>query len=93
MTRALSEQELEEIENLAAECDLKPERRRVYFAELIRLREFARCAGRFRNRLPLKVQQSLERNVPRGADLPLLVEEAIEEKTEAELHKGLETGD
>jgi hypothetical protein len=86
MARPLSEQELEEIENLAAECDLKPERRRIYFAELIRLREFARCAGRFRNRLPLKVQQSLERNIPRGADLPLLVEQAIEGQIEEGLH-------
>jgi hypothetical protein len=89
MTRPLSQQELEEIDNLAAECDLKPERRRVYFAELIRLREFARCAGRFRNRLPLKVQQSLEHNVPHRADLPLLVDEAIEERIEQDQRDGL----
>ena len=84
--RPLSRQELEEIENMAAECDLKPDRLRVYFAELIRLREFAAIASRYRARLPVKVHQAYLRNVPEKSDLPLILDEAIEERTEADLH-------
>lgn len=77
---------MDEIEDMAAECALKPERLRVYFAELIRLREFANFAGRYRNRLPIKLQQAFERSVPAKPDMSLLVDEAIEARIENELH-------
>ena len=53
-----------EIENLVAECELNPARLRVYMAELIRLRTFAEFSHQFRGRLPLKVRDAFERNVP-----------------------------
>lgn len=72
---------------MAAECDLNPDRRLHYFAELIRLREFAAFANRYRARLPLKVREAFENNVPPRASIRDLVELGNEEAVEQEIHK------
>ena len=89
MTRALSPAELDEIDNLAAECDLAPERLRVYFAELIRLREFSAVARRYQARLPRMVRDSYQRTVPPKRDVPHLVDEALERSIDADLQPGM----
>ena len=71
---------------MIAECDLNPALQPVYFAELIRLREFAAFAGRYKRRLPLNVQQAFERSIPPRASIADLVEAGHEELVEHELH-------
>jgi hypothetical protein len=86
-TRPLSPAEMEEIDNMAAECDLNPERRRFYFAELIRLREFAAYAHRYRGSLPVKVRDAFTRNLPAKSGRAAWIEAGAEDAVEDELHQ------
>jgi hypothetical protein len=85
--RPLSPQEIEEVQNMIAECDLNPDRLRVFMAELIRLREFAAFANRYRGRLPIKVRDAFERNVPAKSERAQWVEAGVEESIEHDIHQ------
>lgn len=84
--RPLSPEEMEEAQNLVAECDLNPDRRLHYFAELIRLREFANYASRYRGRLPMKVREAFERDVPTTSERAAWIEAGAENQIEQALH-------
>lgn len=78
---------MEEINNLAAECGLHPNRLTELLAELIRLREFAKFTSRYRGRLPLKLREAYESNVPARATTRDWVEAGNEEAIDHELHQ------
>jgi hypothetical protein len=62
--RPLSDEEMFEIDNLAAECEQNPAHFRTFAAELIRLREFAAIARNHRARLPRKLAEAFVLCVP-----------------------------
>lgn len=63
MTRPLSPEELDDVANLAAECE-RPERLRALLAETLRLRAFAAICRRHTGRLPRAVQQAMQQQLP-----------------------------
>jgi hypothetical protein len=85
--RPLSPDEMQEAQNMVAECDLNPDRRLHYFAELIRLREFANYASRYRGRLPIKVREAFERDVPAKSERLSWIEAGAENAIEDQVHQ------
>lgn len=59
----LSIEELDEVKNLATECD-DPRARLAHIAELVRLRALAQICRRHHARMPRQVLQVLETRVP-----------------------------
>lgn len=83
--RPLSPEEIEEVKNLVAECDLHPHRLLELLAELIRRRVFDGIACRFR--ISPKLRAIYEENVPPRASTREWYEAGAEDAIEHELHK------
>lgn len=63
MTRPLSIEERDGVQNLAVECE-KPERLRALLAEYLRLRAFAAICRRHSGRMPRAVQIAMQQQLP-----------------------------
>jgi hypothetical protein len=69
MTRALHQEERDEVENLAYECETSPAKLRAYMTELIRLRSFAAAVKDCRARLPHSIERAIATYLTKPATL------------------------
>ncbi len=84
--RPLSPEEIAEMDNLIAECELNPQRLRAYCAELIRLREFAGFSARYAGSLPRKVREALDHNIPKKSERQAWIDAGMENAIEHDIH-------